>query len=766
MDDSNYKSVLIVNDSTDALVTLYLYARYDPICWMSFQSKIILPREKYLHRSKKGFQFKLVARFEDKGSDKRPKKKLLEVQQWEEDKLFKITGTDSLAVTEGKLSHYPEEKRICLRKLQRDKELKSTSGRRNFYEILGLDMNKVRKMPKEEQDKAIKRGYYRQIRRWHPDNNGGDEEIAKEIIVAYELLQDEAKRAQYNNLTDYDGGWLSWKRYKAIFKPECVTDEQKKAYKKRMILFLMSALLTGAGIALTVSTAGLAAPLVVTGAVFGGGFIGGGLQSLQHTVNKHSVVDECSTKEWLMKAGFGFLGGAVTGGAAAGITAAVTGLGSAALESAAITAGQYIGVGAATGATGGVASSLAIDAARKFVDGENITWKQVVGHALCGGAIGAAAGVAGGAVTKTIVASQTSAASATLEGEVGEQILIVTGARRLGNTLARQVPRMLTENGTEAVMGGLSQFAEERLDDSVENRSPGEHLVEGLQKAATTGALGLARECSGAIASHATNEIKVQRRLKNDFKTPSIDDEPVTSGIKQNRRDRVRYELVKENNEDRHNWRDGKCSATYQPLVNETQPLIDNQQTSGTKQKRSGKVRFQLPKGNNEDRHNQKDVKWPTGYQMLNNEQTASSSSLPFNLGDEEEEEVEEDSASSKLEDHGTVKYISKGHWVSEMVVSFSLNGKRITEKVRGSGKSIDIPSCARNIEVKFQVCRLFWGDILKYDRFQKCWCKPDEPHVFRYDTPPNRTFTISGNLGWEAVMRVSDEYHEETKEM
>lgn len=58
------------------------------------------------------------------------------------------------------------------------------------------------------------------------------------------------------------------------------------------------------------------------------------------------------------------------------------------------------------------------------------------------------------------------------------------------------------------------------------------------------------------------------------------------------------------------------------------------------------------------------------------------------------------------------------------------------------------------------------WGDIFKYDRFRRCWCKPDQPHVFRYDTPPIRTFTISGNLWWEAVMRVSNEYHEETKEL
>lgn len=714
MDDQEYKSVLIVNDSPDAHVTLYLFHRNDPICWMSSKSIIIKPGGKYLHRSKKRFKFKLVAKFEDK----RAKKKLLEVQQWNEDKLFKVTGqseTQTPALIEDTLAHYPEEKRICLRKIHRDKELKRTSKGRNLYEILGLDMDKIRGIEsKEKQAEELKKGFRTQIRRWHPDRNRGDEEVAKEILFAYEILQDEEKRSRYNNLVDYEGGWLSLKRYKAIFWPECVTEEQTSAYRKRMALFAVSALITVAGIGLTVFTAGLAAPaLVATGAAFGGGLIGGGFQSLQHTLNENSVVDECRLKDWLMKAGIGFVGGAVTGGAAAGITAAVTGIGGAAMESAAITAGQYMGIGAATGATGGVAASLSSDAGRKFVDGENVTWKQVIGRATCGALVGAAAGLAGGAVTKTIVGAQSSAATATLEGEIGEQIVIITGARRLGNALARQVPRMLTENGTEAVMGSVPQFAEERLDDSVENRSPGEHVVNGLKNMAANGALGFARECGGAVLSHAWNEGKVDRRLKRELKNPSIDDEGKTTRSKPISRSRVRYTLLKEDKEDLHKWQEGKCSATYEPLVNEEphSPVADNLSTI-----------FEDAPNDEQEAGEQ----WPDG----------------------------------------KVKYISEGDWISKMIVNFSHNGERVTEEVRGSGKSIDIPSSARNVEVRFRVRRPLWGDIVKYDRFQKCWCKPYEPHVFRFDTPPVRTFTISGNLWWEAVMRVSDEYHEETMEI
>ena len=712
MAEEEYKSaVLIVNDSADAHLTFYLYPRWDVICWLSVESKILKPGEKYLHRSKKGFQFKIVARF----LDKRSKKTILELRQWDEDKLFKVTGD---TVTEEALTDQIE-KRICLRKLQRDKELKTTSRGRNFYAILGLDMKKIRKMSKEQQAEAIKKGFRTQIRIWHPDHNGGDEEIAKEIVFAYETLQNEEKRARYNNLADYDGGWLSLQRYKAIFKPECVTEEQRKAYRKRMCLFAFSAALTVGGIALTVCTVGLAAPaLVITGGVFGGGFVGAGLQSVQHTLKAESVVDECRVKDWLLKAGIGFVGGAVTGGAAVGITAGVTGIGSAALESAAVTAGQYMGIGAATGAVGGVAASLAADAGRRFVDGEDVTLKQAVIRAACGGVVGAVAGVAGGAVSKAIVGAQASAASANLEGEIGEQVVIITGARRLGNALARNIPRMLTENGTEAVVGCPLQMVEERLDDSVENRSPGEHVVDGLKNVAANAALGTVKEGVGAFASHGYNEFQVDRRFKKEIKNPSIDVEAEPSGIKSfPKRSRVRHVLDKENRYDLHNWRAGKCSAAYKPPDTE-----DREETP---------------------------------------------SPVPENLDTFSEELANKQIETDEKPKDGKIKYIFNGARLSKMVVTFSQDGAKVTKEANGSGTSIDIPSSARKIDVKFQVRRPFsWGDVYKYDRLRKSWFKPYKPHIFWYDTPPIRTFTISGNLRWEAVMRVSNEYHEETSEM
>ena len=769
--DEDYKSLLIRNDSSDAILTLYVYPHW--CCWISKESKIIYPSDRYLYRSKKRFQFEVVARFDDRKDKKseddsqtdkkdeedkqdKPKKKkrvLREVQQWKEDKLMKITGffgSESLDVVEGDLTHYPEDKQICLRRLQRNKELKFTSGERNLYEILGLDMAKVRKMSKEEQKQVIRRGYHKQLRLWHPDNNNrGDEEITKEIILAFKVLEDEALRARYNNQADYDGGWLSWSRYKAIFKPECVNEEQKKAYRKRMCMFAASVAMTAIGIGLTICTAGLAAPaLVATGAVFGGGLIGGGFQSLQHTLNQRAIVDECLVKEWLMKAGIGFLGGAATGGAAAGFTAAITGLGSAALESAAITAGQYMGVGAATGATGGVAASIALDAGRKFVDGKQITWKQVVGHAVVGGVIGAATGIAGGAVTKAIVAGQASAASANLQGEIAEQAAIVTGAKRVGNVLAKNIPRMLTEKGAEAMMGTVSRLAEERLDDSVENRSPCDHVVDGIKNVAANTVMVVARECTAAGVSHAWNEVKVDRKLKTELQNPPSTEamsktDEVTQSTEQESRGRIRFKMDTENNEHLHKMKDGVCSAKYQPLFNENTSEL----TRESKKKRD------LPEEKKEE----------SNCQPLKNEET-SSQSLPSDPNDYGEENA---STIILEEANGKVKYISKGAWFSKMVVSYVLNEKKIVKEARGSGSSVDIPSVARNIEVKFEVKRPFWGDICKYDRFLGRWFKPDQPHVFCYDSPPiHRTFTISGGLWYEAVMRVSNEYHEETKEM
>jgi len=719
--EENYKSLLIVNESSDAWVTLYLYPTWDFLCWLSFESKIIKPNGgKYLHRSSKGFKFKLVARFKD---GRRSKRTLQNLEEWDEDKLLKIIS--SLELTEGKLKDFSKEKRVCLRKAQRDNELKFTNGRRNLYEILGLDMNQVRKMPKEDQIKAIKKGFHKEIQRWHPDNNFGDDENAKEIILAYEILKDEEKRARYHNEDDYDSayGWVSLKRWKAIFWPECVTEKQKKSYRHRMIMFALSFGITIGGITLTVVTGPLT-PII------GLGLFGAGLQSLLHTVSRKSIVDECDNlwqqyKQWLIKAGIGFVGGAVTGGAAAGITKQI------AKEFTVLSMGQFVGIGAGSGAVGGVAQSLATDAARKFSDGDHVTWKQVLGHAAVGAAVGAAAGAAGAAVTKSVVGNKEVPASAKIGEKIEKQLAIQTGAGRLGRILLQRIPRALTEKGTEAVMGSVAQFTEERLDDSLENRNPGTHLVAGVQNVAINALKSLAQETGGAIASHVWNEIKVDRRVKNApsqrHMTPSIDDDTSVEGprVDADENEQITYEKVKKelsekNNEHRVNWRShSKYSFSYQPLVSEEPSSYDQGTTLSTTSE------------------------------------------------EDAEDDVRDQSEVSDIAEDCKLKYISYGPWFSKMVVSYSLKGERVTQEVCRSGKSVTVPGNAAQLEVKFQVMRPFWGDLKKYHRFERRWCEPDQPHVFKFNTPPPlRTFTISGGLWYEAVMRVSDEYHDETGEM
>lgn len=69
---------------------------------------------------------------------------------------------------------------------------------RNYYEILGLTRN--------ASSEEIKSAFRKLARRYHPDVNPGDqaaEEKFKDINEAYEVLSDQAKRAQYDQLSRF-----------------------------------------------------------------------------------------------------------------------------------------------------------------------------------------------------------------------------------------------------------------------------------------------------------------------------------------------------------------------------------------------------------------------------------------------------------------------------------------------------------------------------------------------------------------------------------
>ena len=583
------KSLVIINESANAQVTINLFVTWDVVCWLPYTSKTIKPNTKFLHSSDKDCKLELVARLKDK----QPKKILLKPQQWIEDRLIRIT--DSLDIKEDNLAKYPQEKKECLRKMQRDEELESHGGGRNLYNILRLDMGQVRAMSKEEQDEEIRTAFIRQLRIWHPEfNDDGDEGIVREVIMAYDILQDREKRARYHNIADYDSGWLSVKRFKAVFWPECETMEQRLAWIKRMGLLALSAGLTIGGIVGVVLTAGFSSPWLVTS-------IMGGLHSLQQAISKEAIADGCDVKKWLIKTGIGYILAVIPGGTASGV---------ALLESTALKVGEFLVCRAAIGALGGAVPSLISDASKKLVDGQDVTCKQVMGHAAVAATAGAVAAMTGVGVARSMAGNKTASVSATLEGAIGEPAPQQSEVR----SLAQRGASPLAAKSTNVVIKTAADFTEKYLEDSMENGSFHGFSVDGL-------------------------------------------------GLTQEFRDAVKKAI--------------------------SEQLFD-----------------------------------------------------------------------------GKVRYISKGYWFSKMIVSFFVNGKEITKEVRGSGKYVDIPFNARQIKVRFKVLRPPWRDILKYDRFQKCWCEPYEPHVFQYETPPIRTFTIWGIMRWEAVMIVTDEHHNETNEL
>ena len=519
----------------------------------------------------------------------------LKPRQWIEDKLIRIT--DSLQLVEGSLS--PEEKEACLLKIRRGEELGSLDGGCNLYNILRLDMKEVRAMKKEEQDEEIKKAFLRELQIWHRDcDPDGDDDIAREVIMAYDILKDREKRASYNNMADYDSGWLSGKRFKAVFWPECETVGQRVAWIKRMALLGLSVGLTVGGILSVVLTAGFSTPFFVTP-------IAGGVNALKESINREAVVDGCDIKKWLLSTGIGYCLAFLPGGAAIGV---------AMLESAAISVAELIGIRTAIAAGCGIGSSLLSDAKKKFVYGEDVTLNQAIGHAACQAVAFASASVAGSAVAKAMLSAtqSTQTAAANIEGAVEEQVYSLSDQIK---GLAHRIRVPLAKNVTEVAIEKTAVFVEKRLDDSVKHPSSGGDNLD-------------RQDCTPSEIEAVLNSIDTSKPLE------------------------------------------------------------------------------------------------------------------------------------------GNVRYISKGLWFSKMVVSYILNGEEITKEKRGNGSQIKIPSNARRIKVNFKVLRPPWGDVMKYDRFEMCWCKPYEPHIFHYDTPLIRTFTISGLLRWEAVIGVTDYHHKETKEM
>ena len=603
-----YKSLLIKNDAR-CQVTINFYHNWDVACMISHASNVIMPGTTFSCSHKKGRRIELIARFESDSVER--KKVLSKPQAWASDQSMRIT--DNLNVEMNTLtseekesclrkknSLTSEEKESCFRKKNREEELASLeAGGCNLYNILRLNMKEVRAMEKKEQDEEIKKAFHREIKIWHCYcNPDGDDDIAREVIMAYEILGNREKRARYNNMADYDSGWLSMRRFKAIFFPEYETMEQRLAWIKRMGLLALTVGITVCGIGAVVLTAGYSSPFLVP-------VVHGGVRALASIMSREAVLDGCSVKKWLLSTGIEYLIAFIPGGATIGL---------AALEGITISAPEVIGIRTAVSSGSSLVAALVEDAKKKFVDGKDVTFKQALGHAIFQGAVAAGACLLGGAVSKGLRKAIQKTPATSLSDQAATEPI---------SSVPNQARRLPSE---EVVVSALVENAPETC----------------------------------AKAAGAVEKLKAQDVAEN-------------KGSVEQTSEYTKKELV--------------------AAFNSTEKAK------------------------------------PTD---------------------------------------GIIRYIYKGYWFSKMVISYvdALNGKNITLESKGNGSQVTIPSTAERIEVRFKVLHPPWRDIQKYDRFQECWCEPYEAHIFYYDTPPTRTFTISGPLYWEAVMKVADQYSNETKEM
>ena len=588
-----YKSLLIKNDAR-CQVTIKFYHNWDVACMISHASNVIMPGTTFSCSHKKGRRIELIARFES--DSVKGRKVLSKPQAWASDQSIRIT--DNLDIEMNTLTS--EEKESCLRKKSREEELASLEGGCNLYNILRLNIKEVRAMAKEEQDEEIKKAFHREIKIWHRYcNPDGDDDIAREVIMAYDILGNREKRARYNNMADYDSGWLSMRRFKAIFFPECETMEQRLAWIKRMGLLALTVGITVSGILAVVLTAGFSSPFIVPVAL-------GGVGALASIMSREAVLDGCSVKKWLLSTGIEYLIAFIPGGATIGL---------AALEDIAISAAEVIGIRTAVSSGSSLVAALVEDAKKKFVDGEDVTLKQALGHAIFEGAVAAGKCLLGGAISKGLRKAIQKTPATSLSDEAATEPI---------SSVPNQTQRLPSE---EVIVSALVEAAAEKL-------------------------------C--AKAAEAVEKLKTQDVAEN--------------------------------------------KGSVEQISEYTKKELDAALNSTEKAK-------------------------PTD---------------------------------------GIIRYISKGYWFSKMTVSYvdAHYGKNVTLERRGNGSQVTIPSTAERIEVRFKVLHPPWRDIQKYDRFQRCWCEPRKAHIFYYDIPPTRTFTISGPLYWEAVMKVADQHSNETEEM
>ena len=732
------KSILVDNQSAQ-VVTLFILPTWSKFRFLSY-SFIVERDESFLFQKEAAFQYQLRARPEGKKMQT-----IWSTRKWEKDLLLRVRGDHEIHVQDTELAEC-KEKQICIRRQNMAKEI-LTAGGKNLYEILNLNMEEVRGKPLDEQNTIIKIAYHSQLRRWHPDRNpeNGDSAICQEIIFAYRILKYPEARAAYNNVADFDKGWFSKARYKAIFKPECYSAKQKKQKRKRLALLFLSGLFIAAGVGLTFLTAGMAAPIVLGVTAASGALIGGGISSGLRTISRESIEKGCSFRKYFTSLAIGAVGGAAMGAGVAGIAMFLGGAAKLAFKAAQLSLERQITTRMATTVFRGFITSLTNNIDAILAGGEKTSWKQFILHVLFDAWLGGIVGLPGG-FAENMIQDMVSAESAltTLES-------VSSNAR---NSI---------EDTTAAAVETFANYVKERLDDDVENKSMVDHIKNGAKQAG----IAVGKNSTVAAAKFANKELVNDGGKATGINGESSNQNKVTDNIYEETNDETRKDtnntttLAKNvaktaekegiNTNSEYKDRTGASDDIGEEVEDsnnatkedECEENIDNDDitecsgghySSAESEKKKTKLHGTLP-----------------SYKSLTSETNNS----------DEEQTVSDSDDSTECVKPILMKYFSEGYWFSKMLVDYKENGETKHYEVKDSESSIPIPNKATKIKVRFQVMRFLgtWCDVKKYDRFKKCWIEPNQPHTFEYNTPVNRTYTLSGNLYYEAVMKITGDY-------
>ena len=101
-----------------------------------------------------------------------------------------------------------------------------------------------------------------------PDREDGNEQIAKEVIMAHLILENVDSRIKYHNEFNYTSrSWYNPKKYWSFIRPEVLSEDgkiTKTTNWSRVGMIVGSILAAGVGFGIIVATGGLATvPMIV-----------------------------------------------------------------------------------------------------------------------------------------------------------------------------------------------------------------------------------------------------------------------------------------------------------------------------------------------------------------------------------------------------------------------------------------------------------------------------------------------------------------------